>query len=123
MERKRISAELVLEEILDESHKFIYGVRIGIGDVSVGDSFNYLYKIKHYEVGGKESDNLREEIYQFREVSLEVKSIKFRGKSVNKVYQGHTAHIELVGNGIDKIELPNDLLGKIEIVKYGEIKT
>lgn len=113
-ERKLIKAELAIEEILSRNEEFVIGTVIQAGSISIGDTLNYLYKVRIFELGEADSGDFRSQMFQLRPVSLEVKSIEFRGQPLNSISKGYSAQVRLIGNGKDLIDPPDDFLGLIE---------
>lgn len=112
--RKLIKTEIGIEKIISQNENFIIGAMIRVGNVSIGDTLNYLYKVRIFEVGEADSGDFRTEMFQLRNVSLKVKFIEFRGKSLNTISKGYSAQIELEGIDKELIDPPDDILGLIE---------
>ena len=113
LKRNLIKAEIAVERIVQNDDLLIVGVIVNFGTIYIGDTFNYLYKIRNFELVEFDSGKVRTEMSRKREVALQVKSIEFRGSYLETISQGYSAQIKLDGIGKDLIEAPDDFLGII----------
>ena len=114
LRRKRILKEFSLEEFFQKDGKTFICGRVLLENVAVGDCFNSLYKVQHVELGQDENGEFRQELFDCRNVSIQIEAIKFRGQFIDTVYSGHSADIILSGEDTKLIETPNDILGIVE---------